>query len=248
MNCMDVIRVQNLTKVFQGGLFEKDSQVLSNVTFSVKSGRAVGFIGSNGSGKTTTMKCLLNFIIPTAGKIEIFGSSLSATSKTRIGYLSERPYMYTFLTAREYLKLHWELSGTQGDFGLTFETILKRVNLIGAKDQVIKSFSKGMLQRIGFAQALITKPELLILDEPMSGLDPDGRALMKEMILEQKRLGTTLFFSSHLLSDVEEICDDIILIDKGRILFDGTKEAFEKGSANMEEAYKRVKRGELQYE
>jgi ABC-2 type transport system ATP-binding protein len=245
---MDVIQVSHLSKVFAGGLFEKDFEALKDVNFSVRPGRAVGFIGSNGSGKTTTIKCLLNFIVPTSGEVLLFGKPIDETSKARLGYLSERPYMYTFLTGQEYLRLHWDLSGASGDFKKTCEPLLHRVNLHFAADRKIKNYSKGMLQRLGFAQALLTSPELLVLDEPMSGLDPDGRALMKEMILEQKMKGTTLFFSSHLLSDVEEICDDIVLIDKGSILFCGTKQEFEIGSKGMEEAYLRVKKGETQSE
>lgn len=221
-----VLKVENLNKTFKGSLTEKSRQVLSNVSFQVRSGKTTGFIGVNGSGKTTSLKCILGFLRPDQNsdtKIEFFGEpAKNGSFKSRIGYLPERPFLYDFLTAQEFLQFHWQLAGLGAGFQEKCDQVLKRVNLPGIQTKRLRQFSKGMMQRIGFAQALLTSPEFLILDEPMSGLDPDGRFLIKEIIKEQGALGTTIFFSSHYLGDIEELAEDLVIIDQGKVIYAGS--------------------------
>lgn len=236
---MDVLSVRNLNKTFKGGLFEKDRHVLQNVTFSIPQGQTTGFVGSNGAGKTTTIKCLFDFIRPDSGEILFFGQPLTSESKTRIGYLPERPYLYEFLTGMEFLKLHWNLcfGSSLKNFHESAEIALKKVDLSEAKDRRLRTYSKGMLQRIGIAQAILTNPDLIILDEPMSGLDPDGRALVKDILREEQKRGVSLFFSSHLLQDMEELCSHLVVVNKGRILYDGVLSNFMSEYNSLERAF-----------
>lgn len=216
------LKVEGLNKSFPGSFFEKTKQVLFDVQFSVRQGVTTGFIGVNGSGKTTSLKCILGFIHPQAGQISIFGQPQGTQAvRSRIGYLPERPYLYEYLTAREFLAFHWDLTGGGQGFDQACRQTLERVNLLHAENKRIRTYSKGMMQRVGFAQALLRSPEFLILDEPMSGLDPDGRYLIKDIIRAEKKRQRTIFFSTHYLSDVEEICEDLVVIDQGRILYQG---------------------------
>lgn len=234
------LRVQGLNKTFPGGLFEKSRQVLFDVSFALPQGETCGFVGGNGQGKTTTIKCLFQFIRFDRGEIQFFGEPLSPQVKRRIGYLPERPYLYEFLTTREFLRLHWELSqgGSASEFSARLPALLRRVELDHVADRPLRSFSKGMLQRAGLAQALIHQPDLLILDEPMSGLDPDGRLLVKEILREEKKRGASIFFSSHLLQDMDELCSHLTVIEAGRILYDGGVEAFRNEHPDLEQAYR----------
>lgn len=237
------LEVKNLCKTFPGGLFEKDRQVLFDVSFGLPEGQVCGFVGGNGQGKTTTIKCLFNFIRPDQGRILFFGQNLGPKEQARIGYLPERPYLYEFLTGREFLKLHWRLSGkSSADFAPACERVLKRVDLVFAADRSLRSYSKGMLQRIGLAQALIHSPDFLILDEPMSGLDPDGRLLVKQILKEENKRGATLFFSSHLLQDMDELCTHLTVIEDGRIRHDGTVEDFRRELPDLEQAFQAWRR------
>lgn len=216
------IEVRELNKSFPGAFYEKPKQVLFDVSFQVRAGVTTGFIGVNGSGKTTSLKCILGFIRPQKAHLRLFGRDAAETElRRRIGYLPERPYLYEYLTAEEFLKFHWELTGGGEGFPAACRQVLERVNLLSAQQKRIRTFSKGMMQRIGFAQALLRSPDLLILDEPMSGLDPDGRYLMKEIMRAEKGKGKSLFFSTHFLSDVEELCEDLVVIDQGRVLYQG---------------------------
>lgn len=222
MSTKNVISVNGLCKTFAPQLFEKRRQILKKVTFDVPANLTTGFIGVNGSGKTTSLKCILDFIHPDEGEIRFFeGLEHSNAVLNRIGYLPERPYLYEYLTTTEFLKLHWELTGGGSGFEEAAKSCLERVNLMGVEQRRIRFFSKGMMQRIGMAQALLRKPELLILDEPMSGLDPDGRFLIKDIIRQEKARGTTVFFSSHFLNDIEELCEYLVVIDGGKILYTG---------------------------
>lgn len=236
---MSVLTVKNLNKTFKGGLFEKDRHVLRDVTFSLPEGETSGFVGSNGSGKTTTIKCVFDFIRPDSGEILFFGKPLSSPIKTRIGYLPERPYLYEFLSGMEFLRLHWNLcyGGSTKDFYERALEALKKVDLSEAKDRRLRTYSKGMLQRVGIAQAILTKPDLLILDEPMSGLDPDGRAMVKDILREEQKRGVSLFFSSHLLQDMEELCSHLIVINRGQILYDGGLSTFMAEYQSLEKAF-----------
>jgi ABC-type multidrug transport system, ATPase component len=240
---MSALKVTKLNKTFKGGLFEKDRHVLKDVSFALHEGKTTGFVGSNGSGKTTSIKCIFDFIKPDSGDITFFGEPLSTKVKTRIGYLPERPYLYEFLTGMEFLKLHWELCYGHGHAGFEERALeaLKKVNLVDAKDRRLRTYSKGMLQRAGLAQAILTKPDLIILDEPMSGLDPDGRALVKDILREEQKRGVTLFFSSHLLQDMEELCSHLVVIDGGQILYEGELPQFMSSYQSLEKAFSVLK-------
>lgn len=236
---MSVLAISKLNKTFKGGLFEKDRRVLSDVSFSLPEGQTSGFVGSNGAGKTTTIKCIFDFIRPDSGQILFFGKPLSSASKTRIGYLPERPYLYEFLTGMEFLRLHWSLcyGSTLGDFYDRAHETFKKVDLFAAKDRRLRTYSKGMLQRVGVAQAILTRPDLLILDEPMSGLDPDGRAMVKDILREEQKRGVSLFFSSHLLQDMEELCSHLVVINRGLIIYDGQLNSFMAEFQSLERAF-----------
>lgn len=243
---MAVLTVRNLNKTFRGGLFEKDRQVLKDVSFNLPEGQTSGFVGSNGAGKTTTIKCIFDFIRPDSGEILFFDRPLSNEAKTRMGYLPERPYLYEFLSGIEFLRMHWNLcyGGSQKDFYERAHEALVKVNLLEAKDRRLRAYSKGMLQRIGIAQAILTRPDLLILDEPMSGLDPDGRALVKDILREEQKRGVSLFFSSHLLQDMEELCSHLVVVNRGSILYDGGLASFMAEYQSLERAFSVIKNKE----
>lgn len=216
------LEVKELRKSFKTGFWMQKKEILKGVSFRVQEAQTTGFIGVNGSGKTTSLKCILEFIFPEKGEISFFGKGqLNSDIRKDIGYLPERPYLYDFLTAGEFLKYHWNLSGGGSGFDQAAQAVLSKVNLRGVEGKRLRTFSKGMLQRIGMAQALLRQPKFLILDEPMSGLDPDGRILIKEIIRDEQKRGTTVFFSSHLLSDMEELCKDVVVIDAGEVLYQG---------------------------
>lgn len=239
---MSCLKVENLSKTFRGGVLEKDKHVLQALSFSVPKGKTTGFIGVNGAGKTTSIKCVLDFIRPDSGVIEFFGEKrLTPEIKRRIGYLPERPYYYEFLTAIEFLQFHWRLAGASGDFETRANEVLAEVGLTKAKDRRLRTYSKGMLQRAGMAQALLCKPEFLILDEPMSGLDPDGRALIKDIIRDEQKNGTSIFFSSHLLNDMDELCDHLVVIDDGKLIFQGPIKEF-AGNEGVEKTFRDLRK------
>jgi ABC-2 type transport system ATP-binding protein len=244
---MNALTVKELSKTFKGGIFERPKQALKNVSFSVKSERVTGFVGVNGSGKTTSLKCIFNFIKPDSGEVLFFDHHpISSEIKSRIGFFPERPYLYEFLTAHEFLKFHWDLGGGGPGFLEARDRVLSEVNLKGVESRRLKGFSKGMLQRIGIAQAILKKPDFLILDEPMSGLDPDGRILIKQIIRNLAQQKTTIFFSSHLLHDLDELCQDLVVIDGGEVLFQGALNDFKKtmgevDDLSLEEAFRKLK-------
>lgn len=242
---MFVLEVDNLEKTVEMGLFKKDRTILKNVTFHLPLGETSGFVGSNGSGKTTTIKCLLQFIKADQGSVKFFGQPLSNEIKNKIGYLPERPYLYEFLTGTEFLRLHWNLCYglSQRDFYERSLEALKKVDLLASKDQRLRTYSKGMLQRIGLAQAILTRPDFLILDEPMSGLDPDGRLMVKEILKAEHKRGVSIFFSSHLLQDMEELCSHLVVINEGHILYDGVLKQFVSQFESLEKAFSVHKRG-----
>lgn len=238
---MNAIQVENLVKSLPQGFVGK-VEVLHKITFNVPKGQACGFVGNNGAGKTTTLKCLLEFLNPDSGHVLFFNEKLSVEGRKKIGYLPERPYLYEFLTAWSFLKFHWNLTyPTSQGFEERAAAVLKTVGLYEARDKQMRKFSKGMLQRAGLAQALIHNPDLLILDEPMSGLDPDGRYMVKNILRELKAQGKTLFFSSHLLEDVEELCENLVVIHHGSVLYYGGAQQFRQQYKNLEEAFAAVK-------
>ncbi|MBC7457404.1 MAG: ABC transporter ATP-binding protein [Bdellovibrionaceae bacterium] len=237
-----ICKVTNVSKSFRPDFYKKPVQVLKNVNFQIDEGQFVGFIGPNGAGKTTTIKCMMQFIFPDKGDVSFFEQTDLIESKRKIGFLPERPYFQEFLSAMEFLKLHWNLSGLKkADFQKRADEVLEQVKLIHVKHKKLRDYSKGMLQRIGIAQALLASPEFLILDEPMSGLDPDGRILIKDILKNFKDKKMTVLMSSHLLEDVEELCDNLIILHKGETLFNGAISEFKHNFNSLEAAYKAFK-------
>jgi ABC-2 type transport system ATP-binding protein len=241
---MKILEVKSIFKKFKTDFYKKPTVVLKDVSFSIEQGRFVGFIGPNGAGKSTTIKCLLELIFPDEGSIYFFGTKLSLDHRSKIGFLPERSFFQDFLSGQEFLKLHWDLSQKPGrNFEAKASEILELVKLSHAKDKKLKDYSKGMLQRIGIAQALICEPEFLILDEPMSGLDPDGRILIKQILRALREKKMTVLMSSHLLEDVEELCDDLLIIHSGVVEYSGEVQVFKKNYATLEDAYRQFKIG-----
>lgn len=212
---MNVIDIQNLTKRFPLGLFKGGITALDRISIQVAQGEVHGFLGQNGAGKTTTLKIMMGLNRPTSGTLRLFEQAHDDPGvRERIGYLPEQPYFYDYLTAREFMTFYARLFGkTQFDP----HSLLVRVGLEGALHKRLRTFSKGMLQRIGIAQALINDPHLLILDEPMSGLDPAGRMLVRNLLTELKAAGKTVFLSSHIISDIEMVCDRVTILHRGKI-------------------------------
>ena len=218
---MDAIVVDRLTKTYKPAWpWEKPVTVLSNVSLSVTQGEIFGFLGHNGAGKTTTMKILLGLLRSTSGRVELLGSLADNVAvRSRIGYLPESPYFYDYLTAEEFLCFYGKLAGLAREtIQKRIAELLERVSLTEARHMQLRKFSKGMLQRIGLAQALVHDPELVILDEPMSGLDPIGRKEVRDLILGLRDQGKTVFFSTHIISDVEMICDRVGILARGKML------------------------------
>jgi ABC-2 type transport system ATP-binding protein len=219
----DAIRIENLRKAFRLGFIPKTREILKGITFSVSEGEIFGYLGPNGAGKTTTIKCLLGLIFPDAGTIEIFGQPhLSARARQALGFLPENPYFYDYLTASEFLEFTADLFGLgRGEKEERTARLLKLVGLERAAGLPLRKFSRGMLQRVGLAQALINDPKLVILDEPLGGMDPLGRKEIRDVIVGFKQEGKTVFFTSHILQDIEMICDHVAIIVGGRVVRQG---------------------------
>ncbi len=216
MNALEII---DLSKSFKSNFLYKRIGVLSDVNITVKEGTIYGFLGPNGAGKTTTIKCILGLIKPDSGEIKFFGEkSGHIKNMADIGFLPENPYYYDYLTPIETLRLSGKLfSMKENLIEERSEKIIKLVGLKGRENLLLKKFSKGMLQRIGLGQALINDPKFIILDEPFSGLDPIGRKELRDIIISLKSDGKTVFFSSHILQDMELIVDDIGILINGKI-------------------------------
>ena len=217
---MPIVQFDHVAKSLPYGFWLRRKPVLRDVTLSVRRGEVYGFLGPNGAGKTTSMKCLLGLLTPDQGSIKIFGRPGSEPcARQKLGYLPEQPYFYPHLTGRELIEYFGRLFGLPAAIRRQrTDDLLERVGMGSKADVPIRQYSKGMLQRIGLAQALINDPELVILDEPMSGLDPIGRREIKDIILELKAKGSTVFFSSHILADAEALCDRVGLLFNGHIL------------------------------
>lgn len=220
-----IIEIENLTKDYEVGFWKKRKvRALDSLTLNVERGQIFGFLGGNGAGKTTTIKILMRLIFPTAGTARILGSDISDTKMHRsIGYCPENPYFYDYLTARELMNYFGELFGFDAQKRKRkTEELLTGVGL-DEKDwnKQLRKFSKGMLQRVGLAQSLINEPEIVFLDEPMSGLDPMGRREVRELIAGLREKGTTVFMSTHILSDIEALCDNVAILQKGRLAATG---------------------------
>ena len=218
-----VLEVIGLRKVFHIGFFRKRVEAVKRASFSVKRGEIFGLLGPNGAGKTTTIKSILRLIFPTEGEIRIFGRSADdREAARRVGYMPENPYVYQYLKPLEFLDLCGRLTGIpKVERSQRAEEMIDKVGLRHAVDRPIGKFSKGMMQRVGLAQALLHDPELLVLDEPMSGLDPIGRKEVRDVLLEQRARGKTLLFTSHILSDVELLCDRVVIMQRGEITSEG---------------------------
>jgi ABC-2 type transport system ATP-binding protein len=220
-----VLKVTDLKKTFRKGLRATQVAALKGISFELLPGTITGFLGANGAGKTTTIKCLLELSFPDSGEVEYFGEKgLSPEAKSRIGFLPERPYFYEYLTGEEFLRFYGKLSPniSRADLEPRIQQLLKRVGLSHAGHRQLRGYSKGMLQRIGIAQTLIHRPHFIILDEPMTGLDPDGRFEVREIIRETAAEGTAVFFSSHLLPDAEQLCNHLVILKKGELVYQGS--------------------------
>jgi ABC-2 type transport system ATP-binding protein len=219
------IEIDKLTKVFKIGFARKRPvTALENVSLEVGEGEVFGFLGPNGSGKTTTLKLLTRLIRPTSGTARILGESIDSVAMHRhIGYLPEQAYFYDYLTARELLWYFGRLTGVDDQTLATrVDETLDRVGLERAAfDRQLRKFSKGMLQRVGLAQAIVNDPKVLFFDEPMSGLDPIGRRQVRDLIVELREAGKTVFFSTHILADVEALCDRVAILNGGRLVETG---------------------------
>ncbi len=218
---MHAIEIQGLSKDYRVGFWKKKLQpALKSLDLTVASGEAFGFLGPNGAGKTTTLKLLMGIIFPSSGTASILGQHyLDPAIKKKIGFLPEQPYFYDYLSAPELLGYYAQLSGmpAQERRSQRIHAVLERVGLGDTGNKQLRKFSKGMLQRVGIAQAIIHDPEVVVLDEPMSGRDPLGRHEVRELMQSLKDEGKTIFFSTHILSDAEALCDRVGVIHKGEL-------------------------------
>ena len=216
---MKILEVQKIDKNLAG------KQVLFGVDFSVKKWEIYGFLWPNGAGKTTTMKCILGLITPESGSIKVLGEEwLTLEAKKRIWFMPENTYLYKYLTWREFLRFNGTFFGLKwGVLETRIDELLHEVGLYEAGNSYLKNYSKWMLQRVGLAQSIINKPELLFLDEPMSGLDPIGRKMVKDLLVKLRDSGTTIFFNTHILADVESICDKISIINKWHLIVESER-------------------------
>lgn len=239
-----VIAVEKLTVEYRSREIGSDVRVaVRDLTLSVEPGEVFGFLGPNGAGKTTTMNVLLGFVNQTSGSASIFGVDVrQAIARQRIGYLPELTYYYKFLTAEELLRFYARLFGlSRGETEKRIDAVLKLVDLVSARRRLIKTYSKGMQQRVGLAQALINDPDLLIFDEPTSGLDPVGRMKIREIIARLKGEGKTVFFSSHELGEVETVCDRVAILNKGELRVEGrVHELVQRHQCNLEQLFLNV--------
>ncbi len=219
-----VLRAKGLSKTFRKPFTGKRVEAVRGVSFEVSRGEIFGFLGPNGAGKTTSIKMMTGLISATGGEISILGRQVPAPDVMgRVGFLPESPYVYPYLTPREFVALCGRLSGLSGpSLATKVVQVVERVGIGHAIDRPARALSKGMLQRAALAAALVHDPELLILDEPMSGLDPVGRKEVRDLIVEERQRGHTVFFSSHILSDVEMLCDRVCILRQGEVVVAGT--------------------------
>jgi ABC-2 type transport system ATP-binding protein len=234
-NRQAMIQFNNITKKFRHNFWDKEFIAVDNVSFKIEAGDLVGFLGANGAGKTTLIKILMDFSRQTSGEVmfdKIMGESPSEI-KSSIGYLPERPYLYPHLTGREFLEYVGNLNSISSE---KLKPLIiywtEKMQIAHALEKRTKEYSKGMLQRLGFVSCLIHNPKLLILDEPLSGLDPMGRRDFKKILVELNKSGVTVFFSSHIVSDVEEICNKVIFIEKGKLVYEGNLDSLLRAHAN----------------
>jgi len=235
---MHAIEIKELSKTYPVGFWKKQLRpALQGLSLAVEQGETFGFLGPNGAGKTTTLKILMGITFPSAGSASILGKDYHDPEiKPKIGFLPEQPYFYDYLSASELLNYYAQLSGVSAaDRAKRIGPVLERVGLGDAGNKQLRKFSKGMLQRVGIAQAIIHDPEVVFLDEPMSGLDPLGRHEVRELIQGLKDQGKTIFFSTHILSDAEALCDRVAIIHKGELRGVGVVDDFRSSVADKTE-------------
>ena len=219
-----VIEIRNLSKVYRDFWGRKKVQALNSLSLDVRRGEVFGLLGPNGSGKTTTLKLLLGLLFPSEGEIRVLGEPATSVEKNqKIGYLPEESYLYRFLNAEETLDFYGRLFGlSSAERKRRADELIKLVKIEGARKRQLKEYSKGMTRRIGLAQALINDPEVIFLDEPTSGLDPNGRSDVKNLILQLKEKGKTVVMCSHLLAEIEDVCDRVAILFNGELKLLGT--------------------------
>ena len=234
---MAIVEIDNLTKDYEVGFWRKRKvRALDGLSLKVEPGQIFGFLGANGAGKTTTLKLLMRLIFPTAGRASILGQDISDISMhQRIGYLPENPYFYDYLTPREFLDYCGQLFDLDAATRKRrAEELLQRVNLDQKSwDRQLRKLSKGMLQRVGLAQALVNDPEIVFLDEPMSGLDPVGRREVRDLIASLRTENKTVFMCSHILSDIEVLCDNVAILKQGRLAHAGSLDELRAQGSNQ---------------
>jgi len=233
----EIVEIQDVVKDFRPGFGLRKKRVLHGISFGVMPGEIFGFVGPNGAGKTTTLKILMGLIRATSGTARILGHDIGETAFRReIGFLPENAYFYDYLTGREVLDFYARLSGVASDErARRVSTLLDWVGLSHAADARIRTYSKGMAQRVGIAQALVHDPSVVFLDEPMSGLDPIGRKEIRDLIIRLRAEGKTVFMNTHILSDVEMVCDRVAIIVGGKIMYQGhTQEFLDDGEHECE--------------
>ena len=239
-----VIEIKNLCVTYPArGSREPNRSAVKNLDLAVRPGEVFGFLGPNGAGKTTTMNVLLGFVNATSGAAYLFGANVrEPIARQRIGYLPELTYYYKFLSAEELLRFYARIFGLpKAEAERRIDAVLKLVELEFARKRPIKTYSKGMQQRVGLAQALINDPDLLILDEPTSGLDPIGRMKVREIIERLKNEGKTVFFSSHELGEVETVCDRVAILHQGELKVEGrVAELVQQHQCNLEQLFLKV--------
>lgn len=220
-----MIKFSGISKSFKYNFWDKEFKALDDVSFSINEGELVGFLGANGAGKTTLIKILMSFSPQNLGEV-IFDAKMGSTPNeilASMGYLPEKAYLYPHLTGREFLEFTGSLNGIEHSrLNQLIIEWAERMQIAYAIDRKIHGYSKGMQQRLGFISSLIHQPKVLVLDEPLSGLDPIGRRDFKKILTELNQQGTTVFFSSHIVPDVEEICQKVIFIEKGKLLYEGS--------------------------
>jgi len=228
----DAVVVEGVSKEFRPGLGKRRRRVLQGISFRVREGETFGFVGPNGAGKTTTLKILMGLIRPSAGRAEILGRAVgSPESRRHVGFLPENPYFYDFLTGRELLDFYARVSGVAaGARAKRVAQLLTWVGLAHAADARVRTYSKGMQQRVGIAQALVHDPQVVFLDEPMSGLDPLGRKEIRDLILRLRGEGRTVFMNTHILSDVELLCDRVAILVEGSMRYEGAPHELLEGA------------------
>lgn len=220
-----MIKFQNVSKQFSSDIFKKAFTALSEVSFEIEEGKIIGFLGANGAGKTTSLKILMDFIRPSSGEV-FFNPKMGKNKKeifSNIGFLPERPYFYPHLKGIEFCDYMGKLCGLKKNIiRERTHSLAKDFKIDFALEREVKTYSKGMLQRLGFLTALLHDPKVVILDEPLSGVDPIGRKELKDVILEVNKRGKTVFFSSHIVSDVEEVCDTVVFLKNGELSYNGS--------------------------